>query len=202
MAKKAAASKTFLGLDLSLTGTGIFVLRGAIMRWREIATKPADFAHSLVRVEYIANEVVDYVNKFKPDFIVVEDYFTGRNPRAIIQLCELGTIVRYKLLKSGHPLLVVAPTQLKKFVLGKGSGPKELILKGVFKKWGVDVNSNNLADACTLAYLARAIYNEQHGIPQTLLKYEEDVVKKIMSTRQVLTAMGETPKPLARKKKA
>ena len=188
MAKKSTI-KTFLGLDLSLTGTGVFALKGAEIFPHEIKTKPDEFKHSLARVEHIADKVVAYVNNYKPDLIVVEDYFTGRNPRAVIQLCELGTMVRYKVLLNGNPILTVAPTQLKKFVLGKGNGAKELVLKGVYKKWAVDVSSNNLADACTLAFMARAIYNEQNGIDQNLLKYEDEVIKKILSTRQLLDVL-------------
>lgn len=54
------------------------------------------------------------------------------------------------------PVLVAGNT-LKKFVTGKGVGKKALMVKWVYKKWGFDTESDDLADAFGLARLASAI---------------------------------------------
>lgn len=178
---------TFLGLDLSLTDTGVVAVRGSEVFKHDIVTKPANFKHSLARVEKIADDVLGYVNTYLPELILIEDYFTNRNnPKAVIQLCELGTVVRYKLLKAGRGFWLVAPTQLKKFCTGKGNVGKDVILKDVYKKWGLDLNNNNIADASVLAFLARALYNKQNNIQQKLLKYEEVVIDDLIKYKTMI----------------
>lgn len=175
----------FLGLDLSLTSTGVFLKTILGQESFEIKTKPDQFENSILRCDHIAQTIVAFVNKTKPGMIAVEDYFAGRMLGSVIQLAELGTLVRYALMKNGSHFYTVAPTQLKKFCTSKGSGDKDNILKGVYKKWNVDVNSNNIADACVLAYIAEAIYNTKNGVQQTLLDYEKEVVAKILKERKM-----------------
>ena len=182
-------NNSFAGLDLSQTDSGVACLTEKEMFMHNIQTKPDQFPNSLLRAEFIADNIMEYVSKYKPDFIVVEDYFMGRNPKAIINLCELGTLVRYKLLKGGFPFRTVAPNQLKKFCLGKGNGGKELILKGIYKKWGIDVDNNNIADAVVLAYISKALYYSINEMDIELLKYEIEVVKKVLKERQTIVAI-------------
>lgn len=179
-------NNTFMGLDLSLTDSGVVCLQKNKVEIHNIKTKPDQFPNSLLRAEKIADDVFGYAIKYKPDFIVVEDYFVGRNSKAVINLCELGTLVRYKLLKGGFPFRTIAPNQLKKFCLGKGNAGKELILKGIYKKWGIDVDNNNTADAVVLAYVAKALYYSINELEIDLLKYEMDVVKKVLKERKTI----------------
>ena len=179
--------KTFMGLDLSLQDTGVAVMKGNEMQTFDIMTKPDQFEHSLLRVNAIANKVMGYIEQFKPNMIVMEDYFVGKNPRPIINLIELGSIVRYKILTSGGSFFTVTPQSLKKFCHGKGAGGKELVLKGVYKKWNLDVNNNNLADAIVLAYISKALYNELNKIPQDLLGYEKEVVTNVTTNRKLIS---------------
>lgn len=168
----------FMGIDPSLTGTGIFVLYedGRNVSC-EISTDPKKHPHSLERVDYISQKVVKLINKHKPVSILMEDYFNGRQAGTVIKLAELGTMLRTRVLENGNQFLTAKPSQIKKFVTGKGNCGKELILKCVYKKWAVDVSSNNIADACGMAYMCRAIYNSFNNVSQELLKYELEVLK-------------------------
>lgn len=176
----------FCGLDLSLTGTGVAIVDGEKLWHEEIKTGPHDFKNSMERVLHIANHIVATMKEKKPELICIEDYFTGKNLGVIIQLCELGTMVRYRLMQEGFTYITATPTQVKKFCHGKGAGGKELVLKGVYKKWGIDVSSNNIADACVLAHVCRAIYNMKNGLPQSLAAYEKEVVDKVLKERQFM----------------
>ena len=175
----------YLGLDLSLTSTGVFLKRESSYECFEIKTKPDQFANSILRCDHIATNIVNFIDKSNPTMITVEDYFTGRQPYSVIQLAELGTLVRYKLIANSNHFYTVAPTQLKKFCTSKGNGDKDNVLKGVYKKWNVDVNSNNIADACVLAYMAEAIYKIQNKIDVNLAEYEKEVVLKILKERKM-----------------
>lgn len=169
----------YLGIDPSLSASGVFFLYDDPSQntGYEICTQKKDFSSSIHRVDFIANRIIEDIRKRKPVAIMMEDYFTGKMPGTVIQLAELGTMIRTRILESGNKFAVTPPTRLKKFVSGNGNSGKELMLKNVFKKWGIDLTSNNIADACGIAYMCRAIYNKLNNIPQVLTKYEAECIK-------------------------
>ncbi len=61
--------------------------------------------------------------------------------------------------KKEVPFKVVAPGTLKKFVTGDGRAKKDLMLLKVYKKWGVEFDDDNLADAYSLARFALEDFN-------------------------------------------
>ena len=61
---------------------------------------------------------------------------------------------------------IIAPGTLKKFVTGKGTAKKELMLLKTYKKWKVEFEDNNLCDAYGLARLALEDFN--HGNTKVL----------------------------------
>lgn len=88
---------------------------------------------------------------------------------------ELGHTVKRVLYTYGIYPTIVAPTALKKFVLGKGSGGKNEMLLGVYRRWGVEFHNDNLADAYALARLA---YLLEHP-DEIEFKYEKEVIKAL-----------------------
>lgn len=125
----------------------------------------------------------------------MQDYFVGKNCQTVIQLSVLGTIVRYKLLNNGIGYLAVAPTQIKKFETGNGAAHKDNMLKIVFKNHGLDTESNNIADACAIAYLGKSYlqYMQKHQ-KDKLKKYELQVLKKIQKQREIMNPYKENIK--------
>jgi crossover junction endodeoxyribonuclease RuvC len=59
---------------------------------------------------------------------------------------------------------------LKQFVTGKGTSPKELVMMNVFKRWGYEAATNNLADAYTLAAMGLAHANRLRGLTEAQRK--------------------------------
>lgn len=74
-------------------------------------------------------------------------------------LGELGGVTRLALARTigAERVTIVPPTALKKFVSGKGQAPKDVMLLKTHLKWGVEFDSNNLADAYGLARIAEAL---------------------------------------------
>ena len=68
-------------------------------------------------------------------------------------------LIRIFLFQNNIKHKIIAPTELKKFVTGKGQCKKDLILLNVFKKWGVEFDNSDLADAYGLARMALEDYN-------------------------------------------
>lgn len=109
--------------------------------------------------------------------IVIEGYSFGSKSRGHA-IGEGGGAIRLALwdILDAEPL-EVAPSQLKKFVLGKGNGDKNQILKRVFQKWGADFSSDDAADAFALAKIAHAVASGQ-----TDHAYEQEVLDKLQAS--------------------
>lgn len=75
--------------------------------------------------------------------------------------------------RRGYPVLV-APQQLKKYASGNGNTKKEMMPKEVFKRWGMDFNDTNIAEAYILARIAHAV----HADPE-MTQFQRDVVKAL-----------------------
>lgn len=174
----------FLGLDLSLAATGFYLIFDDKYMAFEINTKPSDFDTDIERADYIANCIINNIKGIKIDMIAIEDYFSGQQPQSVIKLAILGTMVRSRLLENGYSFMTFAPTQIKKFETGSGIAPKDNMLKSVFKKHDFDTNSNNVADACAIAYLGKGYYEWING-KKDFLKYEVEVLKKVVKERKI-----------------
>lgn len=176
----------FLGLDLSLTATGFYLIKdGGKDIYFEINTKQGDFQDDIERSDYIANKIIENIKGENITFIALEDYFTGKQPQSVIKLATLGTIVRCRLLDAGYSFMPFVTSQVKKFETGKGNVPKDNVMKSVFKKHDIDTSSNNIADACAIAHIGRGYYEWQAG-RRDFLTYETEVLKKISSERKVI----------------
>ena len=176
----------FLGLDLSLTATGFYLIKcGDTDEYFEINTKPDDFPNDIERSDYIAHKIVDFIKDENITLIAMEDYFTGKQPQSVIKLATLGTVVRQRLLDNGYSYITFAVSQIKKFETGKGVAPKDNMLKSVYKRHGLDTASNNIADACAIAHVGRAYYEWQAG-RRDFLKYETEVLKKVVEDRELV----------------
>lgn len=70
--------------------------------------------------------------------------------------------------------LQVPPMTLKKYATGKGTAKKQEMLLQIYKRWGVEFNDDNAADAYSLARLAG-----KHVID----KVEQEVVDKITDVK-------------------
>ena len=132
-------NRTFCGIDASLTSTGFCLKTGNEIKTDTIKTKPDKFKNDLDRLKYIAAEIMKRIPR-DTAMVCLEDVFVAFSAAQVnssISLSRLATTVRLSLYDSGLPFLVVAPTSLKKFVLGKGTGEKDLILMEVYKKYGI-----------------------------------------------------------------
>ena len=178
----------FLGLDLSLTATGFYLISEGVKKAAfEINTSPNDFQSDIERADHIVNFIIDKIKGIPIELIAIEDYFSGKQPQSVIKLAILGTMVRSRLMDAGYKIMAFAPTQIKKFETGSGIAPKDTMLKSVFKKHGFDTNSNNVADACAIAYIGKGYYEYING-NKNFLKYEIEVLKKVVKERKILTA--------------
>lgn len=176
-----------IGLDMSLTGTGISVLEGDVCLATTIKTKPKDFSNDIERLNHIVTETLNNITD-NIDLICIEDYFIPQSKvqfNAAISLVALGTLIRKELYERKFPFITIVPSQLKKWILGKGSGQKSMVIKEVYKKLGLDAKDDNQADAIVLSYIAKDLLQiYKHGIkPENCIKARKDVLSVIINDR-------------------
>lgn len=164
--------KLIAGADLSLTGTGIVILENEEIIFQSLikskpTTSPLD---EVVRLRGIINQIPLAQKGRLLDLVVIEGLaFMARNTTALVQLAGLNYLLRDTLVDLKIPFVIVAPTTLKKFVVGKGNAGKDEIMLHVYKKWGVELNNDNLADAYALAQIGLSLIGQNQTLnkPQT-----------------------------------
>lgn len=143
-----------LGVDLSATATGVVMLsyfKGAVSVCFEEEIKPVAMI-GISRADYVAGKLMELIDTTKPNCITVEGYSLNlKNANSVIPLIEIGSVFRYNLFKRGISWLDPSAGQLKTFATGKGNSPKDKVMMHVYKTWGFESSSNNVADAYVLA---------------------------------------------------
>lgn len=177
---------TTVGLDMSLTSTGVCIINDGENQERSVLVKtikttPKTADNDLLRLKFIVDSCIDLIPN-QVDMICIEDFFIPASKmqfNSAIKLVQLGTLMRVRLLDCGYSFYIPVAGQLKKFATGKGRCEKSIVVREVYKKWGVEVTDDNQADACTLAYMASAIV----GGEKELTKYQEQVINKVKEER-------------------
>jgi Holliday junction resolvasome RuvABC endonuclease subunit len=156
-----------VGLDCS-TKTGVCVLseKPDFFFSTELENKKL---RGLDRVVWFGEAVGKLLNTYKPEVAIIEEYGFA-NAHTLVPLVEIGTIIRLACRERGISLVCIPPTSLKMFVLGKGVGPKELMMMEIYKRWKFEATTNNVADAFALAKVGQAIYGYEKITKDTATK--------------------------------
>lgn len=141
-----------IGLDASLTSTGVALPSGATVIW-----SPKE--RGVERLAEFRSLLEDVM--FDIDLVVIEDYaFSGRGAHSH-ELGELGGVIRLVLHDNGRPWVAVLPNVLKKFATGSGVASKNEMLAAAIRRLGYDGHSDDEADALWL----RAAALDHYGYP-------------------------------------
>ena len=136
-----------VGLDLSLTATGIALADGSFD-----TIKPT--TKGMARLAAIEAIVMDYTAGC--DLAVIEGYSMGSRNSQSHALGELGGVVRLALHRQDTPYVDVPPTRLKKWATGKGNADKDAVLVKAVKRFDPSPENNNEADAAWLRDIGMA----------------------------------------------
>jgi len=173
-------SERVVGLDLSLTSTGIAGIPDPMRRevpWVERVTsepesKKPTVADRQLRIAMIRLRVLEVIGTH-PRLVVVEQPAFSRTTGQQHDRSGLWWTVVDALIRRGIPVAEVSPTTLKRYALGKGGGKgtdKDKVLAAVVRRYlDVDVTGNDEADALVLAAMgARALgYPIEEALPKT-----------------------------------
>ncbi len=183
-----------MGLDLSLTATGIACARH---RWLVLDT-PARKTCGLQRVRFIRDGVLEHTfeDGLLHDLVVLEGYSYGSKGNALFELGELGGVVKMALFEAGIPIVIVTPQQRAKFATGRGGAGKDEVIVAAVRRFGYEDErpNNNAADA----WILRCMGLEQYQ-PGTfrLPAVHLEALSKVTWPREGGEERGEEPGPVA-----
>jgi len=145
-----------VGLDLGMGKTGFATCNYKTGMMAPYLIKPKGKTRYL-RLHDIVQNINGKMKLIPPLLIGIENYNFGFRQGAsiITSIAELGGVARYGLGNLRSRILQISPMQLKKWVLGVGRGDKNLILLGVYKRYGIECKTDDEADAIVLADIAR-----------------------------------------------
>ena len=165
-----------LGIDPSLTGTGVVTLsgRGKVLSADHIRSYPVKtYPLEVKRIRGITDTVLSAAEGCS--LAVMEGLaFMAHNTTALVQLSALNYFIREGLMNMEIPFIIVAPSSLKKFVTGKGNAKKDSIFLEVYKRWGESFTNDNEADAYGMAQIAWVLANP--GVEKGLPEFQQEVI--------------------------
>lgn len=138
----------YIGIDQSYSGFAITALNDTGYK----TTVYKSDKRGVDRLKDIQAYVMNTLTEYTIQDVAMEGYAFGSQMANM--LGELGGMVKLTLTDFGIYPLIVPPTNLKKYVTGKGQGiSKSQILMHVYKIWGVEFSDDNAADSYALAKL-------------------------------------------------
>lgn len=160
-----------IGLDLSLTATGIAIIDDDTITVHTITSSPTgdsvdDRVRRLDKIERAVMECMTGASEI--DLIVIEGPSFG-------QMRQSGEHVRaglwwriVSICTDTAPVVEVPPATLKKYATGKGNAAKDAVLLATARRFpDVDLRDNNQADALWLAAMgARHLERPIDDVPQ------------------------------------
>jgi hypothetical protein len=174
-----------IGIDPSIAGTcvclGTSPKNYRMMKFpskptgRSLRARVARIEDTVARVMQWIGEAPERVGHPYP-MLLIEGYSFG-SKQGGEYLAEYGGLLRFHLVDD-FDAFEVAPTQLKKYITGKGSGKKELMIAHLAQKHGAIFDSNDHYDAYGLFLMALGaikaipVTKEQQAAIDAVLKTE------------------------------
>jgi len=190
----------YVGIDPSLTGTGVCVISdNKILHEKLIETAPEIKEKGKnpkkvsieERLIFIINEIYNLIAPYKNiRSIYVEGLSFGSKSQGATDLAALHLYIRTNLFEKGIKCEVVPPLELKKWSTGIATAPKNVVLKEVYKRWGIswkaDFFDDNICDAFCLSMFARNLYlnPEQKEVRDLKMKKTSEAKKKAKQNKR------------------
>lgn len=168
-----------MGLDLSLTGTGLVVwdgrrvLRSGVLATEPIPPKGKDQSSKLrvrkdgskvyrgtreERIEFVRKKVDSTIRKFDVGLACVEGYSFASKGSSMTDLAEMRGVILNCLHRGGVAYEIIQPPTLKKLATGDGRAEKPEMIAQAQEQWPGCPDEDNVADAYFLAAEAHRRY--------------------------------------------
>lgn len=153
----------YVGIDQSLTGTGIAAVDGGgSLAGMRLISPPKMCNRGVPRLNWITNTILEFILDLEGSVVTVrEGYSYSSKGSSVFDLGELGGCIDLTLYRqnAARPHFVVPPSVMKKWALGQGNVKKDTgYLMKVMQKTGVQFPDDNQADAYMHAVTLRAAF--------------------------------------------
>jgi len=150
----------FIGMDFAFAKSGLAILdeNANIISEGVIVTSPK------TPDEERLIQILDVLNKLDQEdikMVYLEGLSYGSQGRSVSQIGAVHYLTRIFLYKNKINYKIISPSELKKFITGKGNAKKDLMLLNIYKKFGISYEDDNLADAYSLARMALEEYGHK-----------------------------------------
>lgn len=147
-----------IGIDQSLTGFAVCIVSITDPSYYKAWVYKSDY-RGVQRLVDIANWLADKLNECDDlDWTIKDIAMEGTvlASHSALALGELSAVVKMTLWYNTEVStpLQIPPMTLKKYASGKGTAKKQEMLLQIYKRWGVEFNDDNAADAYALGRLA------------------------------------------------
>lgn len=170
-----------LGIDFSLTATGVCAIEGSAAECITIRSKKEDAWWEFpMRVEGIAVRVHDWSgdSALGASLVIETPAFAGKSSSLDRMFGGWWLLVNAFSRLGVDPPLLVTPSQVKKFATGKGNAGKDEVMLAVSRRYpAVEVTDNNQTDALVLAAIGAAVMGEPFS--DSLTKGQQEVVEAV-----------------------
>lgn len=149
-------TSSYIGIDQSLTSTGIAVIRGDEVFCDLI--QPGDKIMGVRRLAYIRDNIKKCIDTYSPCAHACIEGPSYNSTNRADDLGQLRGILKLSLHDWNIPRTTIPPTVLKKFGARRGDVSKEKMLRAAEQEFGIILGTqDDLADALWLAKLAMAL---------------------------------------------
>lgn len=146
-----------MGIDPGTGRTGWAVLEGSksyqeLVEFGCIVTKPK--SKPSTRLKIIYDEILELVERYKPDVVAVEELYFFKNAKTVIRVAEARGVAVVALESSGVEVYDYTPLQVKQTVAGYGRADKsqvERMVKATLKLKNMPKKYDDAVDAVAVA---------------------------------------------------
>ncbi|GAA4176399.1 hypothetical protein [Gryllotalpicola koreensis] len=171
-----------LGIDLSLTGTGVTSI-GTDGIKSELIKSSGKRGDSLAdrdwRLRVLMNRILLHADMLSTESVVViEQPAYSQTAGSHHDRSGLWWLIVHELISADYRVVEVSPSSLKKYATGKGNAAKDAVLAAVVKRYPhADVTDNNVADSLVLA--AMGARHLEHPIEESLPVSHGEALTKV-----------------------
>lgn len=153
----APSTPRVVGLDLSLTRTGIALPDGAAVVLRP---KTRGTARMVEVRDGVLNAWHGFTDTLDADIVAIEGFAFGARGRAVFDIGGVGWVIRVALHEAGVPYVEIPPSVLKRYATGRGNADKQAMQMAACKRLDYDDEKpdDNIVDALWLRALALDAY--------------------------------------------
>lgn len=150
-----------VGVDLSLTCTGVASRRGAVSI-ESTGKKDATLAQRRQRLRHLRTRIITAVGRHgDPDLIVIEGPSYGsRNAGSTHDRSGLWWLLIDVFTIRGWRVIEIAPSSRMKYATGKGMVDKDVVLAAAIKRLPIDVVNGDEADAAWLCAMGHDLLHQ------------------------------------------